>query len=214
MPRARGIGGFLNISTREREWEAVVAVAHRESDVWASVGIHPNEADAHADLGAAALLEATHDPRVIGIGETGLDYYYDHSDQQIQRDLFRMHIGVARETGLPLIIHTREAEADTLAILTEEMGKGLPGADPLLHRQCRFWPGGPRSGADDLDFRDRDLQERQGLAGLREDDPARPAARRDRRAVPRAGPPSRQAMRTGLRGRYGCLRGQFARGKP
>lgn len=122
--RARGIGGFLNISTREREWAAVVAVAHRESDVWASVGIHPNEADAHADLGAAALLEATHDPRVIGIGETGLDYYYDHSDQQIQRDLFRMHIGVARETGLPLIIHTREAEADTLAILTEEMGKG------------------------------------------------------------------------------------------
>jgi TatD DNase family protein len=122
--RARGVRGFLNISTRQREWEEVVAVAHREPDVWASVGIHPHEADGHADLGAAVLAAATADPRVIGIGETGLDYYYDHSDRQVQQDLFRVHIAVARETGLPLIIHTRDAEDDTLRILTEEMGKG------------------------------------------------------------------------------------------
>ncbi|MDR6509924.1 TatD DNase family protein [Novosphingobium capsulatum] len=122
--RARGVRGFLNISTRQREWEEVVAVAHREPDVWASVGIHPHEADSHADLGAAVLAAATADPRVIGIGETGLDYFYDHSDRQVQQDLFRMHIGVARDTGLPLIIHTRDAEDDTLRILTEEMGKG------------------------------------------------------------------------------------------
>lgn len=122
--RARGVRGFLNISTRQREWAEVVAVAHREPDVWASVGIHPHEADGHADLGAAVLRGATDDPRVIGIGETGLDYYYDHSDRQVQQDLFRVHIGVARETGLPLIIHTRDAEDDTLRILEEEMGKG------------------------------------------------------------------------------------------
>ena len=126
LSRAReaGIGGFLNISTRRSEWERVVATAAREPDVWVSVGIHPHEAEAHADLGEAALIEATDHPRVIGIGETGLDYYYDKSDRQVQRNLFRMHIGVARQTGLPLIVHTREAEADTANILSEEMGKG------------------------------------------------------------------------------------------
>ncbi|BEV00524.1 TatD family hydrolase [Novosphingobium olei] len=122
--RKAGVRGFLNISTRQREWADVVATAHREPDVWASVGIHPHEADGHADLGEAVLREATQDPRVIAIGETGLDYYYDHSDRQVQQDLFRVHIQVARETGLPLIIHTREAEDDTLRILAEEKGKG------------------------------------------------------------------------------------------
>ena len=122
--RAAGVGGFLNISTRRSEWDAVVATASREPDVWASVGIHPHEADQHADLGADALREATRHPKVIAIGETGLDYYYDKSDRQVQRDLFRVHIGVARETGLPLVIHTRDAEDDTLAILEDEKGKG------------------------------------------------------------------------------------------
>ena len=122
--RARGVSGFLNISTRRSEWDAVVATAHREADVWASIGIHPHEADAHADLGAEALRQASADARVIAIGETGLDYYYDHSDRQVQQDLFRVHIGVARETGLPIVIHTRDAEDDTLRILTEEMATG------------------------------------------------------------------------------------------
>jgi TatD DNase family protein len=122
--RARGVRGFVNISTRQSEWDAVIATAHRHADVWASVGIHPHEADGHADLGAAVLAEATRDPRVVAIGETGLDYYYDHSDRQVQQALFRTHIGVARDTGLPLIIHTRDAEADTLAILNDERGKG------------------------------------------------------------------------------------------
>jgi TatD DNase family protein len=122
--RARGVRGFLNISTRQSEWEAVIATAHREPDVWASVGIHPHEADGHADLGAGVLRDATDDPRVIAIGETGLDYFYDHSDRQVQQALFRTHIGVARDTGLPLIIHTRDAEQDTIDILADEMGKG------------------------------------------------------------------------------------------
>ncbi len=122
--RAAGIGGFLNISTRQREWDQVIATATREADIWASVGIHPHEADAHADLGEAVLLAATEHPRVIAIGETGLDYYYDHSDRATQRALFRTHIAVARQTGLPLIIHTRDAEDDTAAIIADEMAQG------------------------------------------------------------------------------------------
>lgn len=122
--RARGVRGFLNISTRKSEWADVVALAEREPDVWASVGIHPHEADQHADLDRAALLQATQHPRVIAIGETGLDYFYDRSDRAVQQALFRTHIGVARETGLPLIIHTRDAQDDTLEILRDETGKG------------------------------------------------------------------------------------------
>lgn len=122
--RAAGVTGFLNISTRQREWADIIALTERENDVWASVGIHPHEADAHADLGEAALLEAAAHPRVVAIGETGLDYYYDHSDRQTQQALFRTHIAVSRTTGLPLIVHTRDAEEDTAAILSEEMGKG------------------------------------------------------------------------------------------
>ncbi len=126
LDRARqaGVGGFLSISTRQREWNQVIATAEREADVWASVGIHPHEADGHADMGEAALLEAAAHPRVIAIGETGLDYYYDKSDRLVQQELFRRHIAVSRATGLPIIIHTRDAEADTAAILQEEMAKG------------------------------------------------------------------------------------------
>ncbi|MGZ3264900.1 MAG: TatD family hydrolase [Croceibacterium sp.] len=122
--RAAGVGGFLNISTRQSEWARVVGTAERESDVWASIGIHPHEADQHADLGEGALLEAAAHPKVIGIGETGLDYYYDKSDRTVQQALFRTHIAVSRTTGLPLIIHTRDAEDDTLGILEDELGKG------------------------------------------------------------------------------------------
>ncbi|MBT0671384.1 TatD family hydrolase [Novosphingobium profundi] len=122
--RAAGVKGFLNISTRQREWDRVIGTAEREVDVWASVGIHPHEADAHADLGAGALLDAAAHPRVIGIGETGLDYYYDKSDREVQQALFRTHIAVARETQLPIIIHTRDAEEDTVRILREEMEEG------------------------------------------------------------------------------------------
>ncbi|WP_284125526.1 TatD family hydrolase [Parerythrobacter aestuarii] len=122
--RAAGVQGFLNISTKTREWDDVIGTAQREPDIWASVGIHPHEADAHEDLGRDVLREATDRDKVIAIGETGLDYYYDRSDRAVQRALFRMHIDVARETQLPVIIHTRDAEDDTAQILTEEMEKG------------------------------------------------------------------------------------------
>jgi TatD DNase family protein len=122
--RAAGVEAMLNISTRAAEWDAVIGVAEREADVWASVGIHPHEADAHPDVATATLVERARHERVVGIGESGLDFYYDHSDRDRQRASFRAHVGAARETGLPLIVHTREAEADTAAILAEEMGKG------------------------------------------------------------------------------------------
>jgi TatD DNase family protein len=122
--RAAGVSGMLNISTRESEWDAVLATAEADLDIWASVGIHPHEADAHIDVDAEKLVVKASHPKVIAIGETGLDYYYDHSDRVQQQTSFRAHIAAARETGLPIIVHTRDAEDDTAHILTEEMGKG------------------------------------------------------------------------------------------
>jgi TatD DNase family protein len=122
--RAAGVATMLNISTRQAEWDEVIGLAERESDVWASVGIHPHEADAHPDVQTATLIDRAGHERVVGIGESGLDFHYDHSDRDRQRASFRAHIAAARETGLPIIVHTREAEADTYAILAEEMGKG------------------------------------------------------------------------------------------
>jgi TatD DNase family protein len=129
--RKRGVTGFLNISTRRREWGEIIAVAEREPDVWASVGVHPHEADSHPDLGAAALAEAASHPRVIAIGECGLDYYYDKSDRAAQRERFEAHIEAARQTGLPLVVHTRDAEQDTAEILGAAVRAG--GVTGVLH---------------------------------------------------------------------------------
>jgi TatD DNase family protein len=122
--RERGVSGFLNISTRQSEWGEIVALAERESDVWASVGVHPHEADAHPDLGAAALVAAANHARVIAIGECGLDYFYDKSDRAAQRERFEAHVDAARQTGLPLVVHTREAEQDTAEILGNAVRQG------------------------------------------------------------------------------------------
>ena len=129
--RARGVTGFLNISTRQSEWDAIVATAEREPDVWATIGVHPHEADAHPDLGAAALVEASAHPKVVAIGECGLDYFYDKSDRAAQRDRFQAHIDAARETGLPLVVHTRNAEEDTAELLTAAVAAG--GVRGVLH---------------------------------------------------------------------------------
>lgn len=122
--RARGVTAMLNIATRESEWADVLATAEREPDVWATVGIHPHEADQHPHVDTRRLVERAAHPRVVGIGETGLDYFYDHSDRARQQASFRAHIAAAREAGVPIVVHTRDAEEDTAAILREEMGKG------------------------------------------------------------------------------------------
>ena len=120
--RKRGVRGFLNISTRQSEWRDVVAAAERHADVWAAIGVHPHEADGHPDLGAEALTAAAAHPRVIAIGECGLDYHYDKSDRTAQRERFQAHIAAAQETGLPLVVHSRDAEEDTAAMLREAQG--------------------------------------------------------------------------------------------
>ncbi|HTH28228.1 MAG TPA: TatD family hydrolase [Sphingobium sp.] len=122
--RAAGVTGMLNISTRAQEWDAVIGTAEQAPDIWASVGIHPHEADAHGDIDTARLVAAAAHPKVVAIGETGLDYYYDHSDRTRQQASFRTHIVAARQTGLPVIVHTRDAEEDTAQILREEMEQG------------------------------------------------------------------------------------------
>lgn len=105
--RSRGVGAMLNISTRESEWDAVVATAEREPDVWASIGIHPHEADQHPDVDMARLVDRAAHPRIVGIGESGLDYYYDHSDRARQQASFRSHIGRVAKRGFPDRAHPR-----------------------------------------------------------------------------------------------------------
>jgi len=129
--RARGVAGFLNISTRQSEWDDVLGAAERNEDVWATIGVHPHEADAHPDLGTAALVEAAVHPRVIALGECGLDYHYDKSDRAAQRERFEAHIEAARQSGLPLVVHTRDAEDDTAAILGRAVQEG--GVTGVLH---------------------------------------------------------------------------------
>jgi TatD DNase family protein len=137
--RAAGVSAMLNISTRECEWDDVIGLAEQEDDVWATVGIHPHEADAHIGVDTAKLVAKAANRRVIGIGETGLDYYYDHSDRERQRASFREHIAASRETGLPLIVHTRDADDDTADILREEMGKGAyPGVIHCFTASAEF----------------------------------------------------------------------------
>lgn len=137
--RARGVTAMLNIATRESEWDDVLATAEREDDVWATVGIHPHEADRHAHVDTAKLVERAAHRRVVGIGESGLDYYYDHSDRERQQVSFRAHLAACRETQLPIVVHTRDAEHDTANILRDELGKGaFPGVIHCFTASGRF----------------------------------------------------------------------------
>ena len=128
---AAGVGLMVTISTKVSEFDRVRAVAERFPHVFCTVGIHPHEAASEPETDTATLVEMAKHPKVVGIGETGLDYYYEHSPRAAQQRNFRAHIAAARETGLPLVVHTRDADADTAQILDEETGKGaFPG---LLH---------------------------------------------------------------------------------
>jgi len=118
--RAAGIGTMLTIGTRLDQFPGVRAIAEAYDDVWCSVGAHPHEAEEHANIGAAELVALATHPRVVGIGEAGLDFYYEHSPRDVQQRVFRTHIAAARETGLPLIVHTRSADDEMVHILREE----------------------------------------------------------------------------------------------
>lgn len=126
-----GVGTMVTICTHVTKFAQVQAVARRYPNIFCSVGIHPHEADSEPDTDAATLTALAGTDKVVGIGETGLDYYYDNAPRAAQRRAFRAHIAAARATGLPLIVHSRDADDDTIAILREEAEEGaFPG---LIH---------------------------------------------------------------------------------
>jgi len=135
--RAASVARIVTISTRVRRHAEVLAIAERFSDVYASVGTHPHYAQEELDVTAADLVARSRHPKIVALGEAGLDYHYQRSPRQAQEHGFRTHIQAARETGLPLVIHSRDADADTARILEEETGQGAFPA--VLH--C--FTGGP-----------------------------------------------------------------------
>jgi len=135
--QAAGIARLVTISTRVKRHAQVLAIAERFPDVFCSVGTHPHHAHEELDIGTDELIARTRHPKVVAIGEAGLDYHYDFSPRDAQEQGFRAHIAAARATGLPLVIHAREADDDMARILEEETGKGAFPA--VLH--C--YTGGP-----------------------------------------------------------------------
>jgi TatD DNase family protein len=121
--RTAGVGTMLTIGTHRANHQVVKDIADSADDIWCSVGIHPHEADSDSLL-VDEIVTLTQHPKVVGIGETGLDFYYDHSDRARQAESFRAHCAAGRETGLPVIVHTRNADAETAAILQEESWAG------------------------------------------------------------------------------------------
>jgi len=122
--RAAGVGRIVTISTRVKKHAQVLAIAEKFQDVFCSVGTHPHYADEEPDIDAAALVQKARHPKIVAIGEAGLDYHYDNSPRDAQLRGFRQHVAAARETGLPLIIHSRDCDADMARVLIEETGKG------------------------------------------------------------------------------------------
>jgi TatD DNase family protein len=121
---AQGIGRIVTISTRVKRHGELIAIVERFPNVYCSVGTHPHHAQEEPDIGTGELVARAGHPKVVAIGEAGLDYHYRRSPRDLQEKSFRAHIAAARETKLPLVIHAREADADMARILTEEMGKG------------------------------------------------------------------------------------------
>jgi len=130
--RTAGVGCMLTIGTHVGRFDGVLAIAERYGSVFCSVGVHPHEAATAADLTAEHLVRmAARHPKIVAFGESGLDFHYDLSPRDVQERVFRIHVAAARQSGLPLIVHTREADAETLAILRDEQAKGpFPG---LIH---------------------------------------------------------------------------------
>ena len=122
--RAAGVRLMVEISDRLTTFEATHGLAMAHDDIWCTVGVHPHEAKDAADLAAETLVRLAGRPRVVGIGECGLDFHYDLSPREVQAAVFRQHVAAARETGLPLVVHTREADAVMAEILREEHAAG------------------------------------------------------------------------------------------
>ncbi len=115
---------MVTICTKVREFEKIVAIAEQYDNIFCSVGTHPHYAQDEDDIGTNEIIALASHSKVVAIGEAGLDFHYDNSPRDIQKAVFRRHIDVARQTGLPLVIHTRDADEDTISILQDEMKKG------------------------------------------------------------------------------------------
>ncbi len=122
--QASGVGAMVTICTRVRQFAQVLEIAEAHDNIYCSVGTHPHYADEERDIPLKDIIELARHPKVVAIGEAGLDYHYDKAPREDQERGFRTHIAAARETGLPLVIHTRDADEDTVRILEEEMEKG------------------------------------------------------------------------------------------
>jgi len=122
--RAAGVGRMVTISTRVKRHAQILEIAEKYPDVFCSVGTHPHNAHEELDIDAKTLIALAKHPKIVAIGEAGLDYHYDKSPRPDQASSFRQHIAAARETGLPLVIHARECDADMAAILREETARG------------------------------------------------------------------------------------------
>ena len=198
---AAGIGRIVTISTRVRRLGALLDIAGRFPNVYCSVGTHPHHADEEDGIAAEELIELTRHPKVVALGEAGLDNFYDHGSREAQARGFRAHIAAARATGLPLVIHTREADEDCGRILEDEMAKGpfravlhcYTGGRELAMKAISL--GLSISFTGILTFK-----KSQGLARSRGRVAGRPHHGRDRRAVSGARQISRQAQRAVLRG--------------
>jgi len=122
--RVAGIGRMVTISTRVKKLPQILAITEQFPEVFCSIGTHPHNAAEEPDVDAKALVALARHPKIVAIGEAGLDYHYDNSPRDAQAKSFRQHIAAARETGLPLVIHSRDCDADMATILREESGKG------------------------------------------------------------------------------------------
>src|SRR2546430_3617242 len=118
------IGRIGTISTRVRRLAGLLAITERFPNVYCSVGTHPHHADEEDGIPSSELIELAQHPKVVALGEAGLDYFYEHGSREAQARGFRAHIAAARATGLPLVIHTREADEDCGRILEDEITKG------------------------------------------------------------------------------------------
>lgn len=122
--RAAGVGSMLTISTRVAKFPSILAIAERYPDVFCTVGTHPHNAGEEPDVSVGDLVSLSRHPRCVGIGEAGLDYHYDRAPRDVAKAVLRTHIAAARDTGLPLVIHSRDCDEDMIAILEQEHAAG------------------------------------------------------------------------------------------
>ncbi len=200
---------LVTICTRVRRFDSIIAIAEAYEGVYASVGTHPNNAHEELDVAVEELVELSKHPKVVAIGEAGLDYHYDYAPPAAQDQGFRTHIAASRITQLPLVIHARSADEDMISILREETGKGaFPFHSTLLFVGCRTCTSGRRAWWLYLIFRYSDFQKLARNSGDCTKCSARPAFGGNRCSISCTHAAPRKTQRAELRSPYGCCSGR------